>query len=55
MTFDKSCGIHQFIIDPPGHGRIGGHYFHAGYPYVRLSQKQIRAMTDTMHENNDHL
>ena len=39
-----------------GHGRIGGHYFHSGCPYVRPSQKQIRTTTDTiMHENNDHL
>ena len=25
------------IIDPPGHGRIGGHYFRAWCPYVRTS------------------
>ena len=43
------------FIDPPGHGQIGGHYYHAGCPYVRPSQKQIHATTDTMHENNDHL
>ena len=30
-----------FTIDPPGHGRIGGHYFHA--VSVRSSQKQKSA------------
>ena len=25
--------------DPPGHGRIGGHYFHTGCPYVRHKNK----------------
>ena len=52
------------IVDPPGHGRIGGHYFRAWCPYVR-HKKQKRATTLTsrsgkqnnghMHENNDHL
>ena len=27
-------------IDPPGHGRFGGHYFHAWCPYVRTSFTQ---------------
>ena len=42
------------IFDPPGHGRIGGHYFHTWYPSVRPYKKQKRATTDTMRENNDH-
>ena len=52
-TFVSDFRVNFF--DPPGHGRIGGHYFHARCPYVRTSQKQIRATSDTMHENNDHL
>ena len=32
----------KWSIDPPGHSRIGGHYFHAGCPSVRPSQKQKR-------------
>ena len=31
------------VIDPPGHGRIGGHYFHTWCP----SEKQKRATTLT--------
>ena len=31
---DDTC-----LVDPPGHGRIGGYYFHAGCPYVSQSQK----------------
>ena len=27
-------------IDPPGHGRIGGHYFHTWCPYVRPKNKK---------------
>ena len=37
------------VIDPPGHGRIDGHHFHAWCPSVRPSvrpsQKQKRAAT----------
>ena len=52
-------------IDPPGHGRIGGHYFHTWCPYVRTSvrhknenalqrpENKIRATKKTMRENND--
>ena len=43
------------IFDPPGNGRIGGHYFHTWCPYVRPSQKWKCATKDTMRENNDHL
>ena len=50
------------LFDPPGHGRICGHYFHARCPYVRHKNKQTpvgggaeNKTTDTMHENNDHL
>ena len=32
--------LNTSIIDPPVQGRIGGHYFHAWCPYVRLSQRQ---------------
>ena len=52
----------QNFFDPPGHGRIGGHYFHAGCPYVRPSQNK-NAMLTWCPENkifattkdNDHL
>ena len=50
-----SCYSLLFTIDPPGHSRIGGHYFHAWCPSVRPSQKQKRAATDTMCEYNDRL
>ena len=38
------------IIDPPGHGRIGDHYFHyfIFMASVRPSHKQKRATTGTM-------
>ena len=51
-------------IDPPGHGRIVGHYFHTWYPSVRQKIKthfnanvdaRITKTTDTMSKNNDHL
>ena len=35
FEFCKQCNI--TVIDPPGHGRIGGHYFHTWCPYVRTS------------------
>ena len=33
------CLESEFLFDPPGHGRIGGHYFHKGSPYVRHKNK----------------
>ena len=54
-------------IDPPGHGRLGGHYLHTRCPYVRHKnnnalqryrrgqENKILATTDTMRENSDHL
>ena len=32
-------------IDPPGHGRIGGHYFHTWCPYVRPSVTKTKNAT----------
>ena len=57
----------DYIKTHQGHGRIGGHYFHAWCPYVRpkkqkhaatltlVPENKIRATTDTMCEDNDHL
>ena len=53
-------------IDPLGHGRIGGHYFHAWCPsvtktnmhcYANVScpENKMRATKETMDENNDYL
>ena len=50
-----------FFVDPPGHGRIDGHYFHAGCPTQKTKTRYNanvgaqKTNTDTMHENNDHL
>ena len=35
-----NIGYLNCFIDSPGHGRIGGHYFHKWCPYVRTSEKQ---------------
>ena len=32
------------IFDPPGHSRIGGHYFHAWCPYVRYKKTKTRCI-----------
>ena len=42
------------IMTHQGHGRIGGHYFHTGCPYVRHKNK-THATTDTMCVDNDYL
>ena len=43
----------QSAVYDPGHGRIGGHYFHALCPSV--TKIKMRATKDTMCENDDHL
>ena len=52
------------LLDPPGHGRIGGHYFHTWCPSVRhKSKNSLQSLgrglenktTYTMRENNDRL
>ena len=47
--------LEKSVIDSPGHGRLGGHYFHAWCTSVRPSQKQKRSTADTMCEDNDRL
>ena len=44
-------------IDPPGHGRLGGHYFHTWCPSVRHKNTKTRynARVNTMRENNENL
>ena len=36
--------LESVTIDPPGQGRLGGHYFHTWCPSVRPSQKQEHAL-----------
>ena len=36
MTY-KNLNAAIPVVDAPGHGRIGGHYFHTWCPYVRTS------------------
>ena len=50
------------FFDPPGHGRIGGHYFHVWCPSVRKNKKALQRYRwcrenkiCTMGENNLHL
>ena len=46
------------IIDPPGHSRLGAHYFQTWCPSVRPSQKQRyngNVKTKYMRENNEYL
>ena len=47
FLFYKWWGIQNLfpITDSPGHGRIGGHYFHAWCPYVRPKQKRTATQT----------
>ena len=33
---DRPAG---YIFDPPGPGSLGGHYFHAWCPYMRVNNK----------------
>ena len=53
---DLTTALHN--LDPPGHGGIGGHYFHVGCPCVRHKIEnalRTKRLTDTMHENNNRL
>ena len=60
----------RMSIDPPGHGRIGGHYFHKLCPSVRPGtlqkpnalqsqcegpENKRRPTTNTMRKNNENL
>ena len=31
----------EIVIDPPGHGLIGSHYFHVCCPYVQNTNKNV--------------
>ena len=49
----------MFAIDPPGHGRVGGHFIftHGVRPSIHPENKneyKISATTDTMREDNDY-
>ena len=48
MIHSASLTIWQAVIDPPGHGRIGGYYFHAGCPSVRHKNKYALRRTPCM-------
>ena len=66
MTYCCMLYYLNFQIDPPGHGRIGGHYFRtfpSVRPFVRHKNKKQPASvpgnqlstTYTMCENNENL
>ena len=54
LSFETSAKSQTFI-DPPGHGQIGGHYFHTWCPYVRSKNKKSAATPGTMCADNGHL
>ena len=45
MEISEYKTLFMALIDPPGPGRIGGHYFHTGCPSVRhKNQKHATAL-----------
>ena len=49
-----SVAVHfkSLDIDPPGHSRIGGHYFHMWCPYVSMSVRLSVRKTKTHYNAN---
>ena len=42
--------VNNKVFDPPGHGRVGGYYFHVWSPF----KDKIRTTKDAICEDTEH-